>query len=149
MATISAGPRLPQAVAAIPTRRILIVDDCLVSRTLMRSMLRADRDIDWQVVEAGSGEEFLEAVSAPTVASQDGFDVIVLDVQMPGMGGLEACRVLREVDNSVPILFVTADASRDGFRKGREAGGDSYLTKPFSRAGLKAALAVLTSLKRR
>jgi CheY-like chemotaxis protein len=135
----------------VATRRILIVDDSAVSRALLRSMLGADRDVDWQVVEAGCPEAFLQVLGSQTLASQDAFsfDAVILDVRMPGMDGFEACRLLRQVDPRVPILFVTADDSREGFRKGTSSGGDSYLAKPFSRAALKAALHVLTSMKRR
>jgi CheY-like chemotaxis protein len=148
MATV---PVIAKSLArpSVAHKRILVVDDSEIARKVVRSMLKADHDADWDVVEAASGEEFLGVMGTQSVASEDTFDAVILDVRMPGVGGLQACQVLREVDQRVPILFLTADGSREGFRQGQQAGGDSYLTKPFSASALKAALHVLTSVKRR
>lgn len=138
------GSRQSTSQDAPPAKRILTVDDNPVMRATLRAMLRTDSDYRWEVVEATSGPDFLLALSlhAP-------FDVVSLDVQMPGMDGFAACRALRDVDPLVPVLFLTAEGDPASYIKGRVAGGDSYLCKPFSASGLMAALHVLVSLKRR
>ncbi len=128
----------------LPIRRILIVDDSLPMRALVRGMLLADRSVSWEVTEASSGSEFLHLSSTlPT------FDIILLDVQMPSMDGFTACRIFRGRDRQVPVIFLTAEGDRRSFDEGIGCGADSYLVKPFSPARLKAAIHVLTTLKRR
>jgi DNA-binding response OmpR family regulator len=111
---------------------------------MLRSTLEADFSVRWEVVQASCGAEFLDVL-----AQQSAFDLCVLDVQMPGMDGYEVCRVLREVDQQVPVLFVTAESDRADYGQGRQAGGDSYLVKPFSSSALLTAVHMLVSLKRR
>ena len=113
-------------------------------RAMLRSMLVTDSSVRWEVVQASSGAEFLEAL-----AGQSTFDLCVLDVQMPGMDGYAACRALRELDQQVPVLFVTAEGDPGNYIQGRQAGGDSYLVKPFSSSALLTAVHMLVSLKRR
>lgn len=77
------------------------------------------------------------------------YDVIVLDVMLPGMDGLTVCRRLRESTSaSVPILMLTANDTLEDTLAGFEAGTDDYLTKPFSLRELEARLQALT-LRRR
>ena len=113
-------------------------------RAMLRSMLETDPSVRWEVVQASCGAEFLEVL-----AQRSAFDLCVLDVQMPGMDGYEVCRVLREVDQRVPVLFVTAEGDPANYGHGRQAGGDSYLVKPFSSSALLTAVHVLVSLTRR
>ncbi|MCV6590987.1 MAG: response regulator transcription factor [Marinobacterium sp.] len=68
---------------------------------------------------------------AVQLATQQHYDVIVLDVMMPGTDGLSACRALRKHGSTVPILFLTARDTLDDKVDGFNAGGDDYLTKPF------------------
>jgi CheY-like chemotaxis protein len=127
----------------IPARRILVVDDSPPMRALVRTVLRTDKSTSWTIAEASNGAEALDLIS-----SQPRCDVVLLDVQMPGMDGFTACRRLRERDRQVPVVFLTAEGDRGSFDWGRASGGDSYLVKPFSPAALKAALHVLASLRR-
>ncbi len=113
-------------------------------RAILRSMLRTDSFSNWEIVEAANASEFLDAIS-----SQAPFDMVLLDVQMPGMDGFTACRTLRERDKEVPVVFVTSEAGLGSFGEGRSSGGDSYLVKPFSPAALKVTLHALTSIRRR
>jgi two-component system, OmpR family, response regulator len=125
-------------------KRVLTVDDSAPMRAMLRSMLETDSSVRWDVVQASSGTEFLEAV-----AQQAAFDLFVLDVQMPGMDGFTVCRTLRELNQEVPVLFVTAEGAPADYSQGRLAGGDSYLVKPFSAPALLTAVHMLVSLKRR
>jgi CheY-like chemotaxis protein len=150
MATASDAPQLTTRRTGerarpdeIPARRILVVDDSPPMRAVLRTMLRTDRSTSWTIVEASNGVEALDVIS-----SQPPFDVVLLDVQMPGMDGFTVCRRLRERHPRVSVVFLTAEGDRGSFDRGRASGGDSYLVKPFSPAALKAALHVLTSLKR-
>lgn len=127
-----------------PVKRLLLADDSAAARAILLAMLRADDSTRWEVCEAANGPEFLDAV-----ALQAPFDVVVLDVRMPGMDGFSACRILREANRKVPVLFVTAEGDPGSFATGHAVGGDSYLVKPFSASGLRAALHALTSLTRR
>jgi len=136
--------RVGAARAERTVKRLLVADDSAPMRAILLAMLRADDSTRWEVVEAASGIELLDAV-----AEQAPFDVVVLDVQMPGMDGFSACRVLRELNRELPVLFVTAEGDPGSFAMGRAVGGDSYLVKPFSASGLRTALHVLTNVKRR
>jgi two-component system OmpR family response regulator len=62
----------------------------------------------------------------------DDFDLVVLDVNMPGIDGFEVCRRIRRDGNDVPVIFLTARDDIDDKRAGFRQGGDDYLTKPFS-----------------
>lgn len=86
---------------------------------------------------AGSGREALNRVRS------DDYDVIVLDVRMPGMSGLDCCRTMRAEGVLTPILFLTARDSLDDTLLGFEAGADDYLVKPFAFQELHARLSAL------
>lgn len=79
-----------------------------------------------QVVQVHNGTEGLAA------ALEHSFDLVVLDVMLPGLDGFEICRRLRAADKHMPILFLTARDEEAQRVKGFVAGGDDYLTKPFS-----------------
>lgn len=107
--------------AARRTRLVLVVDDDDMIRRLVRDVLEID---DLQVVEAHSGEAALQLVDEAQPA------VVVLDIMMPGLDGVEVCRRLDH--RLVKVLVLTA---RDDPRledECRQAGADAFLTKPFS-----------------
>ena len=107
--------------------KILAVDDEPDLRSLLRILLQQK---GFAVEEAASGDEALEIVRA-----QPDFDLIIMDIMMPGTDGVETCRKIREFSN-VPLLFLTA---RDQLQDKAEAygsGGDDYLAKPFSQKEL-------------
>src|SRR4051794_33672438 len=113
------------------TARILIVDDLLPNVKLLEARLTAEY---FDVVTASSGREALER------CSEDSFDLILLDVMMPGMDGFETCRRLKadSATAHVPVVMVTAlDQSADRV-KGLEAGADDFLTKPVDEMALLA-----------
>ena len=114
--------------------RILLVDDEQPIQTLLSFPLQRD---GYDVVQASDGREALSRFSEQT------FDLVVLDVMMPRMDGLEVCRRLR-ARSSVPIIMLTAKSEEIDKVLGLELGADDYITKPFSmrefRSRVKAAL---------
>jgi DNA-binding response OmpR family regulator len=116
-----------------PTR-ILLVDDEQSILTLLSYPLRQDGH---EVVRASSGAEALERFG------ESDFDLVVLDVMMPSVDGLEVCRRMR-ASSTVPIIMLTAKTEEIDKVLGLELGADDYITKPFSirefRSRVKAAL---------
>ena len=114
--------------------RILLVDDEESIRTLLSFPLRKD---GYEVVTAVDGREALDRFRETT------FDLVVLDVMMPVVDGLEVCRNLR-ARSTVPIIMLTAKTEEVDKIVGLELGADDYITKPFSvrefRSRVKAAL---------
>lgn len=114
--------------------RVLVVDDeAPVRRALERAL-----ELEGYVVEqAWDGQEALERVEVGLP------DVIVLDVLMPNVDGLEVCRRLRSADVSVPVLMLTARDAVSDRVEGLDAGADDYLVKPFALAELLARVRAL------
>jgi DNA-binding response OmpR family regulator len=114
--------------------RILLVDDEQAILTLLSYPLRKD---GYEVVQACDGGEALSRFA------EGRFDLVVLDVMMPRLDGLEVCRRLR-AQSAVPIIMLTAKAEEIDKVLGLELGADDYITKPFSmrefRSRVKAAL---------
>lgn len=109
---------------------ILIVDDDPQIRSVLRIALK---QAAMQVTEAGDGAEGLAK------AQSGRFDLIVLDIGLPQMDGLEVCRTLRGSDDT-PVLFLTARDDEIDRVLGFELGGDDYVTKPFSPRELVARI---------
>jgi signal transduction histidine kinase len=105
--------------------RVLVVDDEPKNRELLRDLLEVK---GYSVVEAEDGVDALGKVDGDC-------DVILLDVMMPRMDGLEACRQLKAKPETahIPVLMVTALAEREQRHKGIDAGANDYLTKPIDR----------------
>lgn len=110
------------------SRKVLVVDDSLVARMLLQHIVSSAHP-DWQVVEALDGEMGLGA------AGRDAPDFIFLDVNMPGMGGLETARRMKEACPSSVICLVTANI-QDHIRHEAEALGIGFMTKPVERERL-------------
>jgi two-component system response regulator RegX3 len=108
------------------TERILVVDDEAAIRETVGYALRSE---GYEVSDAADGEEALE------VARSNGFDVLILDLMLPKLSGVEVCRRLR-AESDVPILLLTAKDAEVDRVLGLEAGADDYVTKPFSMAEL-------------
>lgn len=102
--------------------RILVVDDNPEIREIIRVLLSGE---GCTVLEAGTGPTALEALG------KDAFDLILLDIMMPGMNGYETCVRIRERSNA-PILFLSARTTDSDKLLGFSSGGDDYLAKPFS-----------------
>ncbi len=117
--------------------KVLLVEDDERIRASMRLSLE---DEGYEVDEAGSGEEALEAHARALVSG--GFDLLVVDIMLPGMNGFECCRELRKV-SAVPIIMVTARTDTHDVVAGLEAGADDYVTKPFEPKELAARIRAL------
>jgi DNA-binding response OmpR family regulator len=114
--------------------RILLVDDEQAIQTLLSYPLRKD---GYEVVQATDGDQALARFA------ETAFDLVVLDVMMPKVDGLEVCRRLR-ARSTVPIIMLTAKTEEIDKVLGLELGADDYITKPFSlrefRSRVRAAL---------
>jgi two-component system, OmpR family, KDP operon response regulator KdpE len=116
--------------------KILIVDDAQQVRRVLRTALSSE---GYTTYEAASGEEALDSIRAAVP------DAILLDVNMPGMGGLEACREIRRTMD-VPILMLTVRNSERDKVLALDAGADDYVVKPF---GMQELLARIRAALRR
>ena len=119
------------------TPRVLVVDDDPALRSALSRALSLD---GFAVETVSNGAQALAAV-APGSPGQP--DVIVLDVMMPIVGGLEVCRRLRAAGNPVPVLVLTARDEIGDRVAGLDAGADDYLAKPFALEELQARLRAL------
>lgn len=84
-----------------------------------------------------------DGISGLRMAKAEKFDVMILDLMLPGMDGLEVCRLLKEENNNTPILMLTARDRLDDKLMGFSVGADDYLIKPFELAELEARIQVL------
>jgi two-component system response regulator MprA len=118
--------------------KILVVDDEPAVRGSLRRALQLE---GYDVELAGDGAEALDRIG-----NENGIDAVVLDVSMPRVDGLEACRRLRRDGNSLPVLMLTARDAVSDRVAGLDAGADDYVVKPFA---LEELLARLRALLRR
>ena len=118
------------------TTIILIVDDDPDIRNVLTLLLRSD----YEPAEAADGFAAVEYIQQNPET-----DLVILDVMMPGMDGIETCGKIRESSN-VPILFLTAKSAEQDRIAAYRSGGDDFLSKPFSQPEL---LAKVSSLLRR
>jgi two-component system alkaline phosphatase synthesis response regulator PhoP len=117
-------------------RRVLVVDDDEKTVELVKLYLNRD---GYRVITAYNGNEALQ------LARESQPDIIVLDLMLPGIDGLEICRTLRE-ESDVPIIMLTAKTTDEDILTGLNLGADDYVTKPFSPRELAAR--VRTVLRR-
>jgi two-component system KDP operon response regulator KdpE len=110
--------------------RILVVDDDPQIRRVMRMTLISH---GYMVSDARSGEEALDAVRA------EKFDLMLLDINMPGIGGLETCRLIR-ASSDIPIIVLTVRSAEKDKVEALDAGADDYITKPFGTPELLARI---------
>ncbi len=116
---------------------ILVVDDERSIRKVVRTYLE---DSGFTVAEASNGVEALDQVKA------GGIDLVILDMMMPEMDGLEACRHIRADHPALPVIMLTARVEEVDRIMGLELGADDYVTKPFS--GREVAARVKAVLRR-
>src|SRR5215469_15996740 len=116
---------------------VLVVDDEPALRKTLRSSLSAS---GFAVAEARNGEEALGVVQ------QQAFDLVLLDINMPGAGGIDTCRKIRSFAPRVGIIMVTVRDSENDKVHALEAGADDYVTKPFR---LRELVARLRAVQRR
>lgn len=109
-------------IAEQNTFRILVVDDNPEIREIIRILLNSE---GYQVTETSDGGTALNRLS------QAAFDLIILDIMMPGLNGYQTCLEIRKITNA-PILFLSARTKDSDKMLGFSSGGDDYLAKPFS-----------------
>jgi two-component system response regulator ChvI len=124
---------LPRCYAETVIRRVLLVDD---DRALSTILAAALADEGFMVATAANGLEGVRAFEA------DGADLVVLDVLMPELDGLEVCRRLRK-KSAVPIILLSSRGEEIDRVTGLETGADDYVTKPFSTRELVARIRAL------
>jgi DNA-binding response OmpR family regulator len=114
-------------------RVLLVEDEARIASFIRRGMEEEQHAVD----VAGDGDEGLH------LAEINPYDVLVLDVMLPRLNGIEVCRLLRKHGNATPVLMLTARDSTEDVVAGLDAGADDYLTKPFAFAVLLARLRAL------
>jgi DNA-binding response OmpR family regulator len=121
--------------------RVLVVEDSIAIRSLLETLLERR---GYDVVAVGGGQAAIEA-------AVDGFDLVLLDIGLPDINGLEVCRRLRSAAATaeLPIIMLTGHDDPRDIRDAFTAGADDVLTKPFDESELVARLfsASLTSLR--
>jgi two-component system, OmpR family, KDP operon response regulator KdpE len=110
---------------------VLIVDD---ERSIRLSLKTILGNFGFDIVEAARGEE------AVALVRSEPFDAVLLDINMPGIGGIEVCRIMRKVSPRLPIVMLTVQGSEDRKVEALNAGADDYITKPFQLRELTARL---------
>ena len=111
--------------------KILIVEDDTALRRSLHSTLSM---IGFDIGEAGNGEEALMRLRMID------YDAVLLDINMPGMGGMETCSRMRRIFTRLPILMLTVRDSEDDKVQALESGADDYITKPFQMESLAAGI---------
>lgn len=114
--------------------RVLVIED---ERKVAGFLARALRENAYAVDVADTGEKAL------ALALDNGYDLVLLDVQLPGLSGVDVCRRLRRQDIETPILMLTARGLVEQRVEGLDAGADDYLIKPFALTELMARVRAL------
>ena len=121
--------------------RLLIVEDSIELLEAVSDFFLEEGAGLWEVVTASDGNDALAK------AAEGSFDLMILDIMLPGISGFDICRTVRRKDDC-PMIFITALGSEDSILKGYETGCDDYLVKPFSTRHLYAkSLALLKRAK--
>jgi len=116
--------------------RILLVED---ERKLSAIIKRSLKESNYAVDLADNGDEAL------FIAESNPYDLIILDIMLPGRDGISICRNLRKKQNDVPILMLTARDDEEDKITGLDSGADDYITKPFSSPEREAIIPKRTS----
>ena len=125
---------------SVSAAHLLVVEDDTSIRETVKEALSAE---GFEVSACGDGNEALAMLTGPQA---DSIDALVLDLMLPGMGGLDLCRKLRQLNKTTPILVISARDSETDRVLGLEVGADDYLVKPF---GLRELVARCRALLRR
>ena len=120
------------------TKILLVEDDQVLGETLLDRLEEAGYSVDWAL----DGEE------AEELLKKKKFDLIILDIMLPGKSGIELCREIRQggLNQDTPVIFLTAAGKEEDKIEGFRVGGDDYITKPFS---MKELLARIEAVLRR
>lgn len=124
--------------------RVLLVEDEELIRDMVTLALEGE---GYQVFSASDGRKALDLLHSQEITTGElSLDLIILDLMLPFVNGLDICRVLRHNKNTIPILMLSAKASEGDRILGLEIGADDYVTKPF---GMKELIARCAALIRR
>lgn len=115
---------------------LLIEDEASVASFIQRGLFEADHEVSVA----------MDGITGLQMATTHSFDLLILDVMLPGMNGLELCREFRKADTQTPVLMLTALGTTENIVTGLDCGADDYLVKPFKFSEL---LARIRSLARR
>ena len=120
--------------------KILCVDDELLNRIILRDALEPH---GYEVLDATNG---LEALA---VLEREPIDVVLLDINMPEMDGLTACRHIKSSESTayIPVIMITSLADTENRIRGIEAGAEDYITKPFHEGEVLARIRMLLKVK--
>ena len=140
MTSATASSKTKNSSNNVSAAHLLVVEDDTSIRETVQEALSAE---GFEVSACGDGNE---ALAMLTGAQADSIDALVLDLMLPGMGGLDLCRELRQLNNTTPILVISARDSETDRVLGLEVGADDYLVKPF---GLRELVARCRALLRR
>ena len=128
------------------TSRILVVEDEELIREMLVVALEGE---GYEIITAADGRAAVEFLkSCESNSGESPFDLVVLDLMLPQINGLDICRLLRHQGNAVPILMLSAKGSETDRVLGLEVGADDYLTKPFSMRELVARCRALLRRQR-
>jgi PAS domain S-box-containing protein len=118
-------------VSAVTGARVLVVDDYMINRRIVKGILEKMGN---EVYEAEDGEKALKMIA------DNDYSIILMDVHMPGMGGLETTRKIREMEDpakrNIPVVAITASVLERDIKECREAGMDDFIAKPFTKGEL-------------
>ena len=114
-------------------KKILVTDDNPVNRLILKELLEAK---GYNIIESDSGEDCIRK------AKCDAPDLILLDIMMPEISGIEVCKILRQNPETkkIPVIFVTANTQNSTLNDAFEAGGTDYVRKPVNRIELQARI---------
>ena len=139
-ATASSRTNNNNSTNSVSAAHLLVVEDDTTIRETVKEALSAE---GFEVSACGDGNEALAVLTGPEA---DSIDALVLDLMLPGLGGLDLCRKLRQLNHTTPILVISARDSETDRVLGLEVGADDYLVKPF---GLRELVARCRALLRR
>ncbi len=105
-------------------KKILVVEDSATMVSLLKARIEAS---GFEVIAAADGTDGLAKIK------DEKPDLVILDVRMPGMDGFEVCRLAKADPQTkdIPIIFVTTASQQKDLARGKEVGGDGYITKPY------------------
>lgn len=116
---------------------ILLCDDEIRVRNVLKMILEEAYDLSF----AGNGKEAVQFLK------KNNPDLVILDIKMPRLGGIEALRNIKQVKPNLPVLMLTGYESYDVAQEAADAGADDYLTKPVKRKDLHAHVEALLNRK--
>lgn len=113
------------------TKKILIVDDSANIRKLVRVIVKKVGEFNY--VEADNGQDGWEK------AHKENPDLVILDLIMPGMNGIELCKRIKEY-RQVPVIILTSETTYEAVKQAKDAGADIFIGKPFEPADLRLSV---------